>query len=60
MNRQHIHFYWRFKVLLIFLVLCWGGGSLCVLNTTQFTLPFNGHLLKVLTCRIIIVEAVTG
>lgn len=25
MNRQHIHFYWRFKVLLIFLVLCWGG-----------------------------------
>jgi len=27
MNRQHIHFYWRFKVLLIFLVLCWGGGQ---------------------------------
>lgn len=25
MNKQHIHFYWRFKVLLIFLVLCWGG-----------------------------------
>ena len=25
MNRQHIHFYWRFMVLLIFLVLCWGG-----------------------------------
>lgn len=25
MNRQHLHFYWRSKVLLIFLVLCWGG-----------------------------------
>ena len=25
MNKQHIHFYWRFKVLLIFLILCWGG-----------------------------------
>ncbi|WP_278537205.1 hypothetical protein [Prevotella denticola] len=27
MNRQHIHFYWRFKVLLIFLVFCWGVGQ---------------------------------
>jgi len=25
MNRQYIHFYWRFKVLLIFLILCWAG-----------------------------------
>ena len=25
MNRQHILFYWRFKVLLIFLILCWAG-----------------------------------
>ena len=25
MNRQHTHFYWRFKVLLIFLILCWAG-----------------------------------
>ena len=28
MNRQHTHFYWRFKVLLIFLILCWAGKQL--------------------------------
>ena len=25
LNRQYLHFYWRFKVLLIFLILCWTG-----------------------------------
>ena len=48
MNRQHIHFYWRFKVLLIFLVLCWGGGPHWRRNKNPFTGPVNGRNRKLL------------
>ena len=50
MNKQHIHFYWRFKVLLIFLILCWGGKQqgyaqyYPIHATVQWPLPQSPYL----------------